>query len=144
MLFRSRLDELQAAILAVKLSRLDAANARRRAIAALYDKGLRGVVPTPALRPGATHVYHQYVVRVPKERREAIRTRLTDAGIGTLVHYPMPVHLQPAYKGKIWLAGGTLPATERAADEVLSLPMFPELTDAAVADVIAAVKAATN
>ncbi|MGE5537424.1 MAG: DegT/DnrJ/EryC1/StrS family aminotransferase [Gemmatimonas sp.] len=138
----SRLDELQAAILRVKLTRLAAANARRREIALLYDEGLNGVVPTPATRAGAVHVFHQYVIRVPSERREAIRTVMAERGVGTLIHYPVPVHLQPAYKGRIWLAGGALPATERAADEVLSLPMYPELTDSAAAEVIEAVKAA--
>lgn len=133
---------MQAAILRVKLPRLDASNARRREIARLYDKGLAGVVTLPQVRDGAVHVYHQYVVRVPKENREKIRAHIADRGIGTLIHYPVPVHLQPAYRGRIWLAGGALPATERAAEEVLSLPMYPELTDAAVAETIAAVKAA--
>jgi dTDP-4-amino-4,6-dideoxygalactose transaminase len=138
----SRLDELQAAILSVKLPHLAAANSRRGEIAALYDKGLSGILPTPKLRTGARHVYHQYVVRVPANKREAIRERMAERGVGTLIHYPMPVHLQPAYKGKIWLAGGSLPATEKAAQQVLSLPMYPEIKDDAVADVIAAVKAA--
>jgi dTDP-4-amino-4,6-dideoxygalactose transaminase len=140
----SRLDELQAAILRVKLAHLDAANARRREIALLYDEGLAGVVETPKLRDGAVHVYHQYVVRVPQAEREAIRARIAEKGIGTLIHYPVPVHLQPAYRGRVWLAGGALPVTERAADEVLSLPMYPELTDAAVAETIDAVKAAVS
>lgn len=138
----SRLDELQAAILRVKLPHLDAANARRREIALRYDEGLSGTVAAPALRDGAVHVYHQYVVRVPKDERDGIRERIAASGVGTLIHYPVPVHLQPAYRGRIWLAGGTLPATERAAEEVLSLPMYPEMTDAAVAEAIAAVKAA--
>lgn len=138
----SRLDELQAAILNVKLPHLAAANARRAEIARLYDKGLSGIVPTPMVRSGALHVYHQYVVRVNKDRRERIRERMAERGVGTLIHYPVPVHLQPAYKDKIWLAGGNLPATECAAEEVLSLPMYPELKDDAVAEVIAAVKAA--
>jgi dTDP-4-amino-4,6-dideoxygalactose transaminase len=140
----SRLDELQAAILRVKLTRLAAANARRREIARLYDEGLAGAVATPKLRDGAAHVYHQYVVRVAKAAREEIRGRIADRGVGTLIHYPVPVHLQPAYRGRIWLAGGALPATERAADEVLSLPMYPEMTDAAVAETVAAVKAAVT
>jgi dTDP-4-amino-4,6-dideoxygalactose transaminase len=140
----SRLDELQAAILRVKLPRLAAANARRREIAGFYDRGLAGVVPTPAVRSGGTHVYHQYVVRVPAEKRESIRERMAERGVGTLIHYPVPVHLQPAYKGKTWLAGGGLSVTERAAGEVLSLPMYPELTAAAVDETIAAVKAALN
>lgn len=138
----SRLDELQAAILSVKLPRLAAANARRGEIAKLYDKGLAGVLPTPKLRHGARHVYHQYVVRVPSDKREAIRERMAECGVGTLIHYPMPVHLQPAYKGKIWLAGGSLPVTEKAAEQVLSLPMYPELNDDAVTEVIAALKGA--
>jgi dTDP-4-amino-4,6-dideoxygalactose transaminase len=138
----SRLDELQAAILSVKLPRLAAANARRGEIARLYDKGLAGVLPTPKLRSGARHVYHQYVVRVPGDKREMIRERMAERGVGTLIHYPMPVHLQPAYKGKIWLAGDNLSVTEKAAEEVLSLPMYPELKDDAVAEVIAALKAA--
>ena len=111
----SRLDELQAAILSVKLPHLAAANARRGEIARLYDKGLADVLPTPKLRNSARHVYHQYVVRVPGDKREAIRERMADRGVGTLIHYPMPVHLQPAYKGKIWLAGSSLPTTEKAA-----------------------------
>ena len=137
----SRLDEIQAAILRVKLPHLAANNARRREIAGLYDRGLAGVLPTPNIRAGATHVYHQYVVRVPGEKRESIRERMAERGIGTLIHYPVPVHLQPAYKGKTWLAGGELPVTERAAGEVLSLPMYPEWTAADVDETIAAVKA---
>jgi len=138
----SRLDEVQAAILRVKLPRLAEANARRRAIADRYDAGLAGVVPTPKRRNGADHVFHQYVVRVSKTARDAIRERMAACGVGTLVHYPVPVHCQPAYKGHVWLAGGALPATEAAAEEVLSLPMYPELTDAHVSETIAALKAA--
>ena len=140
----SRLDEIQAAILRVKLPRLAAANARRREIAGLYDRGLAGVLPTPSVRAGATHVYHQYVVRVPAEKRESTRERIAERGVGTLIHYPVPVHLQPAYKGKTWLAGGGLAVTERAATEVLSLPMYPELTATAIDETIAAVKAALS
>lgn len=138
----SRLDEIQAAILRVKLTRLAAATARRQAIAAAYDHGLAGVAPTPVRREGAHHVFHQYVVRVPKTARDKVRERMAERGVGTLIHYPVPVHLQPAYKGRPWLAGGALPATEAAASEVLSLPMYPELTDGEVAEVIAALKAA--
>lgn len=138
----SRLDEIQAAILRVKLPKLTAATARRQAIAAAYDKGLAGIVTTPVLRPSADHVFHQYVVRVPQARRGAVRERMAERGVGTLIHYPVPVHLQPAYKGRTWLAGGTLPATETAASEVLSLPMYPELGDDQVAEAIAALKAA--
>lgn len=136
----TRLDELHAAMLRVRLKYLAADNARRGAIAAAYDRGLAGLCPLPARRAGASHVFHQYVIRVAD--RSAVQERLRAAGIGTNVHYPVPVHLQPAYKGRTWLAGGGLPATERAAAEVLSLPMFPQLTDEQVAEVIAALKQA--
>jgi dTDP-4-amino-4,6-dideoxygalactose transaminase len=132
----SRLDELQAAILAAKLPALDAENARRAAIAARYDAGLAGKgLVLPARRPGASHVFHQYVVRSPE--RDALRERLKAAGIGTNVHYPVPVHLQPAYRGRALIAPGGLPASEAASREVLSLPMYPQLADADVARVVA-------
>jgi dTDP-4-amino-4,6-dideoxygalactose transaminase len=137
----SRLDELQAAILRVKLAKLDANNLRRAAIAAAYDRGLAGSgLGLPAHRPGASHVFHQYVLRVPM--RDALRASLDRAGIGTGIHYPVPVHLQPAYRGRVALDPEGLATSERAANEVLSLPMFPELGDDAVARVIAAIKAA--
>lgn len=134
----TRLDELHAAILRVRLKYLAAENARRGAIADAYDRGLKGLCVLPARRPGASHVFHQYVIRVPD--RAAAQDKLSALGIGTNVHYPMPVHLQPAYKGQTWLAGQGLPETERAAGEVLSLPMFPQLTDEQVAEVIAAAR----
>jgi dTDP-4-amino-4,6-dideoxygalactose transaminase len=127
----SRLDEVQAAILCVKLPRLVDNNRRRQSIALAYDKGLGAVIAGPARRAGTNHVFHQYVVRVAE--RQAFQEALRRQGIGTNVHYPIPVHLQPAYRNRVWLAGGALPATERAAKEVLSLPMFPELTDDEVA-----------
>jgi dTDP-4-amino-4,6-dideoxygalactose transaminase len=130
----SRLDEIQAAILSVKLRHLDAGNAARRAIAARYDAVLQGSsLAPPAGRPGAEHVFHQYVVRSPD--RDGLRARLREAGIGTGVHYPVPVHLQPAYAGRVALGPAACQASERAAAEVLSLPMFPELTDAQVSAV---------
>jgi dTDP-4-amino-4,6-dideoxygalactose transaminase len=134
----TRLDELHAAMLRVRLKYLAADNARRNAIADAYDRGLTGLCPLPARRDGTRHVFHQYVIRVPN--RTAVQDKLRDLGIGTNVHYPVPVHLQPAYRNHIWLAGGGLPATEKAALEVLSLPMFPQLTDDQVSAVIAAVK----
>jgi dTDP-4-amino-4,6-dideoxygalactose transaminase len=127
----SRLDELQAAILQAKLPRLADNNRRRQKIAQAYDEGLGSGAARPARRPGANHVFHQYVVRVAE--RQAFQEALRRRGIGTSVHYPVPVHLQPAYRDRIWLADGALPVTERAAQEVLSLPMFPELTDDEVA-----------
>ncbi len=127
----SRLDELQAAILRVKLAHLDAGNARRQAIAAAYELALSGtgLIP-PARRPDADHVFHLYVVRAPE--RDAMQTRLRAAGVATGIHYPMPVHLQPAYRGRVAMGPSGCAHTERAATEVLSLPLFPELTDAQV------------
>ena len=122
----SRLDELQAAILRVKLPHLDADNARRRAAATRYDTLLSGTgLLLPTTRPEAEPVFHQYVVRSP--RRDALRAYLQAAGIGTLIHYPVPVHQQPAYAR--FAAGASLPRTETAAREVLSLPLYPEIAD---------------
>jgi dTDP-4-amino-4,6-dideoxygalactose transaminase len=113
----SRLDELQAAILRVKLRYLDEGNARRREIATAYSRVVSGA---PADHPG--HVYHQYVVR--SKNRDALQARLRDHGIGTLIHYPVPVHLQPAYRHAEHLG---LPCTEQIVREILSLPMYPEI-----------------
>ena len=130
----SRLDEVQAAILRVMLRQLDARNTRRRAIAGLYDAALKGGrVAPPARRPGAEHVFHQYVVRVPD--RAAMQAYLRGQGIGTGVHYPVPVHLQPAYRGRVALGPAACRASERASAEVLSLPMYPEMSDDQVARV---------
>ncbi len=135
----SRLDELQAAILRVKLQVLDANNARRRAIAAAYDTALAGTrFAPPARRAGAEHVFHQYVLRVPD--RAAVMARLRAEGIATAIHYPQPVHLQPAYRGRTALGPAHCAETARAAQEVMSLPMFPELTDAQVQQVCEALR----
>lgn len=137
----SRLDPLQAAILRVKLTALPADTARRQAIAARYSAGLAGLpeLTLPKIRAGAAPVYHLYVVDAGA-RRDELQSQLKNKGIGTLIHYPVPVHLQPAYKGKIALGAGGLPNTERAAKSVLSLPLFPQLADSDVDSVIAAVK----
>ena len=133
----SRLDELQAAILRVKLRHLDAENARRRRIAAEYDRLLDGTgLALPQVRPGVEHVYHQYVVRTAA--RDALQAHLRTLAIGALIHYPVPVHLQPAYEGRL-PGSDALPVTEAAARQVLSLPMFPELTDEQVRIAAAAV-----
>lgn len=127
----SRLDELQAALLRVLLGLLDARNARRQAIAARYDAALAGASLAPPIRrAGATHVFHQYVLRT--DRREAVMAALKAEGIGTGIHYPMPIHRQPAYEGRIALGPTGCRATERAAAEVLSVPLYPELTEAQV------------
>jgi dTDP-4-amino-4,6-dideoxygalactose transaminase len=131
----SRLDELQAAILRVKLRHLDGWNAARRALAARYDAGLRGV-ERPFARSDSEHVYHLYVVRA--ERRDQLRSHLAEQGVGTGVHYPLPAHLQPAYQD-LDLAPGSLPETERAAEQVVSLPLYPELRADEVDRVIALV-----
>jgi len=126
----SRLDELQAAVLRVKLRYLEGDNTRRRGLARIYDALLQetGLI-LPSVRPGASHVYHQYIIRLP--RRDELSFHLWEAGVGTGVHYPVPVHLQPAYRGRLPL-GTPLPVTEQAAGEILSLPMFPQLSDAQV------------
>jgi dTDP-4-amino-4,6-dideoxygalactose transaminase len=135
----SRLDPLQAAVLGVKLARLDADNALRRAIAGRYDEGLAGTaLALPSRRAGADHVYHQYVVR--HAARQSLRAALERRRIGTLIHYPVPVHLQPAYRGRIAAAPGGLAESERAASEVLSLPIYPELDLGAVDRVISALR----
>jgi dTDP-4-amino-4,6-dideoxygalactose transaminase len=129
----SRLDELQAAIMRVKLRHLEGATEARRERAERYRAGLDRVRPAVEA-PWARHVYHLYVVRVPQ--RPVVQQALTDVGIGTLVHYPVPAHLQPAYTS-LGVKRGSLPVTERAADEVLSLPLYPELPLAQVDEVAA-------
>jgi dTDP-4-amino-4,6-dideoxygalactose transaminase len=137
----SRLDALQAAILGVKLGSLDADNAARERIAAIYDAGLAATeLILPVRRAKATHVFHQYVVR--HARRDALREALRRDGIGTGVHYPVPVHLQPAYAGRVAVAPGGLAESERAAAEVLSLPIYPQLDIGDAHRVVAALKTA--
>ena len=134
--WNSRLDELQAAILRVKLQFLDSDNKQRRRIAALYDEllGESDLIP-PRRRPDATHVFHLYVVR--SDARDDLLAQLRANGIGAVVHYPVPVHLQPAYAGRL-PGSDQLPNTERVAKEILSLPIYPELTDAEVQKVVTA------
>ena len=124
----TRLDELQAAILRVKLHYLDRENDRRRELARLYDSFLSATtLILPKVRVDAHHVYHQYVVR--SERRDALRVFLKDNSVGTLIHYPLPVHLQPAYRERILIGAGGLEHTERLCREILSLPMHPQMSD---------------
>lgn len=130
----TRLDELQAAVLRVKLRRLEADTELRRAHAARYREGLGGTsLALPVERPGAHHVYHLYVVR--SAGRDELQRRAKEKGVGTLVHYPVPIHLQPAYAGRV-RGSDKLPETERAAKDVLSLPMYPELQPLEVSTVI--------
>jgi dTDP-4-amino-4,6-dideoxygalactose transaminase len=136
----SRLDELQAAILRVRLPHLAVENARRAEIADAYDRGLADLpLRLPHRRLGTVHAWHQYVVR--SRARDALQQALKARGIGTNIHYPVPVHLQPAYAGRLPTGPSGLPVTEQAAREVLSLPMYPQLEDAAVAEVVAAIRA---
>ncbi len=135
----TRLDPIQAAILAVKLPRLDADNRRRQAIAARYDDGLAGLpLALPPRRAGTSHVFHQYVVR--SAERDRLREHLRAASIGTGIHYPAPVHLHPAYLERIPVGPTGLENSERATAEILSLPIYPQLSDAAVDRVIAEIR----
>jgi len=136
----ARLDELQAAVLRIKLSYLDQWNAARQAHALAYTEQLEGVVnAVPIVRPWGAHVYYVYVVQV--REREHFREVLHQAGISTSIHYPIPVHLQQActhYGYKL----GMLPVTEAASEHIVSLPMYPELTTEQIQVVVSAVKKA--
>jgi dTDP-4-amino-4,6-dideoxygalactose transaminase len=137
--FNSRLDSLQAAILGVKLDHLDEWNKARRGIAAWYGELLDGLpVRTPYVSPDVEHVYHQYTIRT--ERRDALREHLSGQGIGSMLYYPVPIHLQPLYSS-LGYEPGSLPESERAAAEVLSLPIYPELGEDQVEQVTAAIRA---
>lgn len=127
----SRLDPIQAAILAAKLPHLDADNARRAAIARRYAQGLAGLpITAPAARRDATHVYHLYVAAC--DEREALIAHFAKRGVGCGVHYSAPVHRQNGYAERAIFPRGGLPVTERLVWRILSLPMYPELTDAEV------------
>jgi dTDP-4-amino-4,6-dideoxygalactose transaminase len=130
----SRLDEMQAAILCVKLRYLDEWNVMRRKLAALYTDLLPAAIRMPPPSPNADPVYHLYVVRVP--HRDQTRLRLQAVGIGTGIHYPVPVHLQPAYQ-QVGRAGSDLRQTEKLALEILSLPLYPQLAPEQVHQVAA-------
>lgn len=135
----SRLDDLQAAILRVKLAHLDAANARRRAIAERYHDSLGDLaLVLPPRHERVTHVYHQFVVRLAE--RDALQAHLQRAEIDTAILYPVPIHQQPAYRERIALSG-ELPVTERAPRELLCLPVHPTLDDSDVDRVITAIRA---
>src|SRR5450755_936694 len=137
-----RLDELQAAVLQVKLPHLEQWNEARRTLAQLYDEQLRDVVETvPVVRPWAQHVYYVYVVQVPE--RDQFRQLLQQKGISTGIHYPLPVHLQPA-SASYGYKRGMLPVTEAAAERIVSLPMYPEMTQEQCEYVIQAVKSSVT
>ena len=135
--YNSRLDEMQAAVLRVRLPHLDAWNARRREIARIYDNEMAGLVETPFVEPGCEHIYHQYTVIA--DRRDELSGFLKEQGIGTAIHYPLPLHLQPsfAYLGH---RPGDFPVSESMAKRVISLPVFPELSDQEVLEIAGAIK----
>ncbi len=140
--YNARLDEIQAAILRIKLRRLEGWNARRLAIAKHYDQVLADTeIIRPEIPDDGRHVFHCYVVRVPGQGRDAFRDALAADGIGTGIHYPVPIHLQEAAHF-LGYRKGDLPVTEKVAPEVVSLPMYPELTDAQVETVGDAAKRA--
>lgn len=138
--FNSRLDALQAAVLSVKLRRLDGWNARRRALAALYRERLAKVdaVTLPAPAEGDSHVYHLFVIRVAE--RDRLRAALTARGIDTGLHYPVPIHLQRGWS-HLGYKAGAFPVVEAAARTVLSLPMYPQMGEDAVHRVCDAIEA---
>lgn len=138
--YNHRMDGFQGAVLGVKLPFLEEWNAARRRVAACYDRGFAALeaVTCPAVAGYGEHVYHLYVVRVPD--RDALASELKEAGVQTAVQYPNPLHCTPAYAG-LGYGRGTLPECERACAEILSLPMFPDLTTNQVEYVIDRVRA---
>jgi len=134
----SRLDEIQAAILTEKLPFLDDWNRRRAGLAARYMRRLAGLpLGLPAAGEHRTHVFHLFVIRTP--RRDDLRAFLSGRGVATLVHYPEPIHLQPAYS-YLGLPAGSFPVSEQAQREILSLPLYPELTVEEIDTVCSAVR----
>jgi len=135
--YNSRLDAIQAAFLSVKLKYIDKWNERRREIASIYNRELSPYVRVPEVDEGNVHIYHQYTIRT--DRRDELNDFLNKNGIGTQVHYPIPLHLQPALS-YLGYKKGDFPVAERATQEVLSLPAFPEMTDEEIWYVVDTVK----
>ena len=124
--FNSRLDNLQAAILSIKLTKLDEWTENRRKIAARYNSALKDLVIVPREEPKGKHVYHLYIIRVKEGKRDALLSYLNENGIGARAYYPVPLHLQECYKN-LEYKKGDFPESERAALETIALPAFPEL-----------------
>jgi len=139
--FNSRLDEIQAAILLVKLKRIDEYNRKRRQKAALYTELLSDKVTCPVEKKGAYHVFHQYTIMSPK--REEIQKRLKEKGISSVVYYPVPLHLQGALKF-LGYREGAFPVAERVAQEVLSLPIYPELEESTIREIAGIIREAAS
>jgi dTDP-4-amino-4,6-dideoxygalactose transaminase len=137
--YNSRLDALQAAVLSAKLPHLAGWSARRRQNAAYYDAALADVddVRTPVVRAENESIFNQYTIRVP--RRDELQAHLKARGVGTSIYYPLPLHLQPCF-AYLGYREGQCPESERAAREVLSLPIYPELTEAQLDEVVAGVR----
>jgi dTDP-4-amino-4,6-dideoxygalactose transaminase len=137
--FNSRLDEIQAALLRVKLPRVDGWNARRAEVAGWYGSGLAGIpgVVPPFCPEGFTHIYHQYVIRTA--RRDELKEFLASRQIGSMIYYPIPLHLQTCFRF-LGYREGDLPVTEKAAREVLALPVFAELSRSEVGQVCGAIR----
>jgi len=136
--FNYRMDGIQGAILRVKMKHIEAWTEARRSRAALYARHLRDLpMRLPQERPGCRHVYHVYAVRT--RERQRLQAALLERGVHTGIHYPIPVHLQPAHHD-LGYRRGDFPVSEQLADEVLSLPLYPELTDTQVAEVAAALR----
>ncbi|WP_395016194.1 DegT/DnrJ/EryC1/StrS family aminotransferase [Dongia sp.] len=136
-----RMDGVQGAVLDVKMKHIEAWTEGRRRVAKRYQQALGNVagIELPYERPGSRHVWHVYAVRVDAARRSEIIAKLNEAGIGTNLHYPVPVHLQPCFK-ELGHKKGDFPAAEEQGDRELSLPMYPEMTDAQVEEVAGALK----
>jgi dTDP-4-amino-4,6-dideoxygalactose transaminase len=138
----SRLDEIQAAVLRVKLKHLESRNERRRELSRLYEEALEGSSVEPvAVRDGCISARHLFVVRTPD--RDALAAHLKERGIETLIHFPIPTHLQKAYES-LGQGPGSCPNVEKACDEVLSLPLYPTLSNAAVERVAGSIRSFRN
>jgi dTDP-4-amino-4,6-dideoxygalactose transaminase len=137
--YNLRMTEMHAAVGVVQLRHLDAFTKKRQANARYLSEGLAGAVATPFVLPGYTHVYHQYTIRIPGGRRDAVAAALRERGVGTAVHYPTPVHLQPLYRDLGYRE--CLPEAERAAREVLCLPVHPGLSEADLETIVREVRA---
>ena len=136
--YNLRMSDIHAAVGLAQFDRLAAYTEARQRNARYLDEGLRGVVETPHVRPGYAHVYHQYTVRIPDGRRDAVAAALRERGVGTGVHYPTPVHQQPIYLERGYR--DSLPEAERAAREVLCLPVHPALSEADLETIVREVR----
>jgi UDP-2-acetamido-2-deoxy-ribo-hexuluronate aminotransferase len=135
--YNSRLDEIQAGVLLIKLMYIDEYNEKRRQNAAVYRSLLSDTVRCPVEREGAYHVYHQYTIM--DRKRDKIQQKLTEGGVSSVIYYPVPLHLQEALRF-LGYHRGDVPVAERAAREVLSLPMYPELEEPVIARIAKIIK----